>query len=57
LLRIFVFEARARYIYTYVPLFIMIGSMGMYDLSHFINQLIPKKDKPKIEVAKTKSSI
>jgi hypothetical protein len=29
----------------------MIGSMGMYDLSHFINQLIPKKDKPKVEVA------
>ena len=57
MLRIFVFEARARYIYTYVPLFIMIGSMGMYDLSHFINQLTPKKDKPKIEVAKTKSSI
>ena len=38
------FEARARYLYTYIPLFIMIGSMGMYDLSHFMNQLISKKD-------------
>ena len=45
------FEARARYLYTYVPLFIMVGSMGMYDLSQFMNQLIPKKDKPKVEVA------
>ena len=38
------FEARARYLYTYVPLFIMIGSMGMYDLSHFMDRLISKKD-------------
>lgn len=45
------FEARARYLYTYVPLFIMVGSMGIYDLSQFMNQLIPKKDKPKVEVA------
>ena len=51
------FEARARYLYTYVPLFIMIGTMGIYDLSNFMNQLISKKDKLKIEVAKTKSSI
>jgi len=45
------FEARARYLYTYVPLFIIVGSMGMNDLSQFMNQLIPKKDKPKVEVA------
>ena len=29
--------------------------MGMYDLSHFMNQLISKKDNPKIEGAKSKS--
>jgi len=38
------FEARARYLYTYIPLFIMIESMRMYDLSYFMNQLISKKD-------------
>lgn len=35
----------------------MIGSMGMYDLSYFMSQLISKKDKPKTEVTKSKSSI
>lgn len=42
------FEARARYLYTYVPIFIIIGSMGMYDISHFINQFMMKKEQSKI---------
>ena len=34
------FEARARYLYTYVPIFIMVGSLGLSDLINFINQSI-----------------
>ena len=34
------FEARARYLYTYIPVFIMVGSLGLFDLIDFINQSI-----------------
>lgn len=53
---VMLFEARARYLYTYIPIFIMVGSLGLLDLIDFIKQSINRITRLKLDNPKFKNT-